>query len=150
MWYYVWGSAFLQCDPIVHFWPCACITLYFLNKIFFIFVALQPQMPLFYKPQVIDEWVWSKDEIILTEKNRSAVRKLMTVLRCLPTYPTQTAVVSNLVLHAEKPVTNHLCCVTALLTVKGKGFPVIRPWKTLGDLVGQGSGYSWLSALWRW
>jgi hypothetical protein len=33
---------------------------------------------------------------------------------------------------------------------KGKGVPVSRPWKALGDPVGQGSRYSWLSALKWW
>ena len=33
---------------------------------------------------------------------------------------------------------------------KGKDVPVSRRWKARGDPVGQGSGYSWLSPLWRW
>lgn len=36
------------------------------------------------------------------------------------TYPTQTAVGLNLVLHGEKPATNHVCCVTPFVTLRSK------------------------------
>jgi hypothetical protein len=45
---------------------------------------------------------------------------------------------------------NFGCVIDKFKNTEGKGVDVSRSWKFLGDPVGQGSGYSWLSALWRW
>ena len=46
--------------------------------------------------------------------------KPVTVLLFSTTYPTRTAVGLNVVLHGEKPATNHMYCVTSSVTLRSK------------------------------
>jgi hypothetical protein len=59
------------------------------------------------------EWNWRGE-------NWSALGKTCHSAALSTTYPTWTAVGLNMVLHSEKPATNHVCCVTSFVTLRHK------------------------------
>jgi hypothetical protein len=79
----------------------------------YVTVELRPLTGPLSTPQMIQEWIWSSGEMILTEKNRSTGRKTCPSATLSTTNPASTALDSNQGLHCGKPATKRLSYCTA-------------------------------------